>query len=938
MTSFDSSVTMQVLIPAGMPAEGVWNALVHFHNVSPVSLISSPAGTVALVPSCYRQTLLARSRKKVPFYMIVDANKEEMHRCGFTYIFREDHPMHFVAVQNFAPFVAPRPPPQQPLPALKAPPQQVQIVEAEQTCAVPMSEAQAGVRIALCLAIRRARRLATATKAAVESKDIAEKETLKATRKLRKLKSKHEKLKEEASEDRESKENLLKSLQTVLNERDQAITERDAVQRAYEEIKALPVATAVETSSGDEIQNADSVKTKQNAKATKALRSLKNYRNMHQLVSFLAIHNKTLKACVESTMKDQRSAEKAMDRLQQDYNRLEENHIKKESRFKKTISTMELRINEVRRSKARDSICCRLAVQLGVANDTELEEAITILLSVADEFGDEKKPPLAACIQFMQDLLNLAGKGRKNINGVPHIYCLYDYVKSFNEGRNLIDSLGLFRRAMELKNCDTLSKACLLLTQEGLNIQIGEYDATLADKPFSLEWTKNEKRDAFHYCMYKKSGPVKHKACVFEIMLTLQDREPLSLSEAAAMSSSIFNSVTRKLKADKKRVTHDQLLRLVRETCQLGWESRPYVIRCNKYAHALVAKRSMYDKPMWHLAGVELKNPETSIQLLTTMSFTFPHLEQLYKELVEAEGKYLADKHAMTIAALHEPLKNAELPWVTVEAYILTSSTKKLWDIVKDGSIEEAKRIFVHIFGCFSVGEAEITHMKKLMRDYCAARESYQAGHLPQIIVVDAKLKVNVTGDNWEKSVAEQLGYCQDDEFHTYADDYLHHIWTWVMKHRCFMHSDWRVSVRDSRMSSSKKIESTVLESHVSALKDKDSESPPKKMKKRKKRKKKKSRKEETSESNREVVCNTIENFIAAVNKGMASFEEEGLMSHDDIASLRHTTELMNSKVKKVKNSSWPQERKDSVDETLDLDSIDEALHLCNTTVGDAFL
>lgn len=908
MTSFDSSVTLHVLIPVAMPADGVWNAFVHFHGVSPGSLISSPAGTVALVPSCYRQTLLARSRKKTPFYMIVDANKEEMYRCGFTYIFREDHPMHFVAVQNLAPFVAPRPP-QQPVPALEAPPQQVEIVEAaEQTCAVPMSKAQAGVRIALCLAIRRARRLAKATKAAVESKDTAEKETLKATRKLRKLRLKHEKLREEAEEDRESKENLLKSLQTVLNERDQAISERDTMQRAYEKIKALPVATAVKTPSEDEMQAPESEKDKETLKLCKALRSFKKYKSMDQLLSFLATHNKTLKACVDSLMKEKRSLEKAMDRLQQDYNRLEKSQLSRDEKYKQQISAMEMKINEVRRSKARDLICSRLAVQFGVADDVELEEAVTVLLCVAEEFrGTKDLPPLAACIQYMQNLLDLVGRGGKNTNDVPYIYCLYDYLKFFNEGRNLIDALGLFSRAMELKNCDTLSKACLLLTQEGLNIQIGEYKAELKDKPFSLEWTKNEKRDAFHYCMYKKAGPVNHKVSVFECMLTLQDREPLNLSEAAAMSSSIFNSVTRKLKAENRRVTHEELLRLVRQTCQLGWENRPYVIRCNKYAHALVAKRSMYDKPMWHLAGVELKNPETSIQLLTTMSIKFPHCkEEIHKKLVEAEGKYLADKHVMTIAALHEPLKNAELPWVTVEAYILTSSTKKLWDIVKDGSIEEAMRILVHIFGCFSVGEAEITHMKKMMHSYCAAKESYEAGELPQVIMVDVNLKVNVTGDNWEKSVAEQMGYCQDNEFPTYADDYWHHIWTWVMKHRCFMHGDRHVSLRDVRL---RPIENIIMNSHLSALKDEHTAELEKGKKRRKKRRKKKSKKEAAEAKVRAKVCDTMENFISAVNKGMESFEEEGLLSPEDVASLQRTTQLVNSKVKKMQ---WWQETKET--------------------------
>ena len=212
--------------------------------------------------------------------------------------------------------------------------------------------------------------------------------------------------------------------------------------------------------------------------------------------------------------------------------------------------------------------------------------------------------------------------------------------------------------------------------------------------------------------------------------------------------------------------------------------------------------------------------------------------------------------------------------------------------------------------------------MQAMMRNYKSARQSFLDGNLPQTLVVDANLKIEVKGDNWEKSVAEQLGFVQDGEFPTLEDDYWHHIWWWVAKHRCFMHQNWHVKVRNTQSTmKSKVIESLIADSKLAQLGRNTlsrmenggevvDESEVKKKRKKKKKKKPKDK------SSRALLCDTVENFITAVNKGMTSFEDEGLMSKDDIASLKHTTNLMNRKVKRLK---WCGEKKDSENDCVNL-------------------
>ena len=384
---------------------------------------------------------------------------------------------------------------------------------------------------------------------------------------------------------------------------------------------------------------------------------------------------------------------------------------------------------------------------------------------------------------------------------------------------------------------------------------------------------------------------------LLELMITLQESQPVSISRAGSRIYIIFLNLLRELPCQESsaKFTHKDLLRFMFAKCQLLWQGRPCLIKCKDANEAMRATRAVARPPIaspYQLAGVEIQNPK-STETLARMAKQWPNYSaEDERALREAEGEYLFKQHMVTLASVQDPLKNAAYPWCTVTTYMSLQLSSKLWDIVLlNHDIDNARKILVCIFGCGRVSNEQIQRLRQILHNYARAAGSYikSEGALVQRIKVTSDVQVIVDPANshsWYAQVGTQLG-CPYASENTTDQEYWHFIGMSIARKVCDISSDWHLSVQDRGGEMLK-----AAPAHF---------------------------------------------FMQTVNDGLRKAEEEGHMSEGDIAELRETAESLRKKIKiaELRGALAPgcklgiSERKDSVD---------DAIRACTKQAGSVFL
>lgn len=851
----DTNKTVHVLVPGTSHGASTWDAFTHRYGVPVDGVMSTHLGVVVFVPvagegnagNLRKLSRLARAPIPTPanpLFIIPDARPEEMALYGFDYRFAEGHPMHYIGKIETAVFVAPPPAPN---------------IEEEETTKKHAAK-KIGFWFVRMSRRRMARELENVRKQLSAETRAKEKQVLRLKTALKKEKQALKKEKQalnDAHKKTESDRDQL--LQNVLCERDSARRERDdalkqasGAAKALERMNAVPVVTAVTTDTSD---------AQEHKAAFDTLSKFSKYRKLDQLLSFVHKHNKNLKAELKSLVNDNKRLEKQCHRLETDH------HAKIES-LKKTLKAMQIQVSETKRFETYARICAKLMEMTGARNGNHLENILKPLYEVASDFTDFGGcPPLAAFICCISKMRRLIGRFTTD-SGVqtPSLFALYSVLEGFNEKQNTVDALTVLSTAMRLKGCDTLSSVSVKFSNPSLMIEVGGYDATLSEKAVPKVWTEESKKDAYHFCMHHTCKSVGNNS-LLEIMLALQDAQPVSISRAGSRIYMIFLNLLEEVSYQEcgAKFTHLDLLRFMFAKCELFWRGRPCVIKCKDVNEATRATRALGSPPIaspFQLAGVPLQAPESAV-ILARMAKQWPNYSpEDEKTLVESEGKYLTEKHMFTLACVQDPLGSAAHPWCTTRTYMSLRITDKLWDIViLDQNIENARKILVCIFGCGRVSNRQIEHLRQILHNYARAAGSYirSKGALVQRIKVTNDIQVVIDPANpqsWHAQIATQLGCPYASATDTTDQEYWHFIAMTVAKKVCDISSDWHLSVQDRAVVKKPKIWTA-----------------------------------------KDGLATPAQVFMQTVNDGLRKAGEEGQMSESDIAELRETAESLQTKL-----------------------------------------
>jgi len=857
----DTKKIVHVLVPGTSHGASVWDAFTHCYKVQVTGVMATDLGVVVFVPvtgagnADNLRTLSKAARAPIataanPLFIIPDARPEEMAAYGFDYRFSEGHPMHYIGKIERVVFVAAPPAP-----------------EIED---VATTKKNAAWKIAfwfLRLSRRRmARELENVRKqlsAETRAKDqqaLQLKTTrgqIKTTRgQIKNTQKENQRLKKTCQATEKDRDQLLETVQNVLSERDLARRERDGALKqageaaeAFQRMKAVPVATAVET---------DVSKAQEHKKAYDALSRFSKYDSLDQFASFAACwHNKNLKDLLKSLVSDNKRLEKQCRRLETDH------HSKLES-LKKTLKAMQIQVGETKRFETYARICAKLMEKTGTRNGSQLENILKPLYNVASDFQDFGGcPPLAAficCISKMRRLI-----GRFTIDSgvkTPSLFALFNALEGFNEGHNTVGALTMFSTAMRLKGCDSLSSASVKFTNPCLMINVGGYNAALSEQPIPPVWTEDSKKDAYQYCMNHTCKSVGANS-LLEFMLALQEAQPVSISRAGSRIYMIFLNLLEEVSSQEydAEFTHLDLLRLMFAKCELFWQGRPCLIKCKDANEAARATRALGCPPItsiYSIAGVNLQTPE-SAEILARMAKQWPNYSlDDEKALIKSEGEYLARNHFFTLACVQDPVGSAKFPWLLAKTYVSLRITDKLWDIVMlDKNTDNARKVLVGIVGCGRVSDQQIERLRQVLHNYARAAGSYNRskGALAQRIKVTKDIQIVVDPANlqsWHAQIATQLGCPYAMATDTTDQEYWHFICMSVAKKVCDISSDWHFSVQDRG-----------AEKPTTAR-----------------------------------VVTPAQAFMQTMNDGLRKAGEEGQMSESDISKLRETAESLQNKIK----------------------------------------
>ena len=882
----DTNKTVHVLVPGTSHGASTWDAFTHCYGVPVTGVMSTDRGVVVFVPvagagnaeNLRKLSRLARAPIPTPanpLFIIPDARPEEMAAYGFDYRFSEGHPMHYIGKIQGVVFVAAPPAPE---------------IEDEATTKKNAAQKKIGFWFVRLSRRRMARELENVRKqlsAETRAKDQQALQLKTAIGQIKNTQRENQRLKKTCQGTESSRDQLLVTLQNVLSERDSARQERDDALKqageaaeAFQLMNSVPIATAVET---------DVSEAQEHKMAYDALSKFSKYDSLDQLASFVHKHNKKLKALLKTLIGDNK-------RLAKQCHRMETDHHAKLNSLKKTLKAMQIQVSETKRFETYARICAKLMASTGAKNGKHLETILEPMYEIAQEFKDfGGRPPLSGFILWTKTISGLIGKGKSKHWKVPKLFALYNELHKMQEGNNTVDALHVFNMAMEQCGCTRLSDASVKLAKPFLVVDVGNYDATLSGKALPEVWSGESKRKLYQFCMHHTCDFIGDNS-LLEIMLTLQDAQPLSISRAA---SAIYMVLKNTLNTPHGLKTHKDVLRCVFLKCQAGWQKRPFLMKCKSVSDAAIASRALCVRACFQVGGVEIRNYAVTVPALARMARCWPDYNTDDYELVmKYEGDFLAEKHLFTLAALADPLKNAAFPWCTLHAYMQVQNTEMLWNIVLfSESMYDAKRILTRIVGNRYVTNNQVAKF----RQECCALKAFKVCYnkdsdKPQKILLKTGKLIEVSGPRWEKSVATQMG-CPYPIVSTTDDEYWNFIYQWVGKEICDFQSDWHLSVGSSRTAED-------LAGDLAQVK-----TPP--------------------VSPKLSGATPAEHFMQTVDAGLRKAKERGLMSKKDIAELQATADRMHAKVKFLDLRSGCRERKDS---------LSEAVGACNEVAGDAFL
>lgn len=904
----DTNKTVHVLVPRTSHGASVWDAFTHCYKVKVTAVMCTDRGVVAFIPiagagntgNLRKLSRLARAPIPTaanPLFIVPDARPEEMAAYGFDYRYNEEHPMHYIGKFERT-IVTPPPAPE---------------IEDEAT-----TKKHAAQKIAFWFVRLSRRQKAQELSAMTRAKDQQALRLKNACGQIKTVQKEKQRLKKTCQATEKDRDQLLKTVQNVLSERDSARRERDDALKqageaaeAFELMNAVPVATAVETdvseaSAGDE--------------ALRALSKFSKYDSLDQLASFVHKHNRKLKASLKTLIGDNKRLEKQCRRMETDH------HAKLQS-LKKNLKAMQIQVSETKRFETYARICAKLMAMTGAKNGKRLEEILEPLYEIAQEFKDfGGRPPLAGFILWARSISDLIGKGRSQHWKVPKLFALYNELEKMQERHNTVDALHVFNVAMEQIGCRRLSEAAVKLAKPSLVMEVGRYDAALAGKPLPEVWSEETKSELYHFCMHHTCDFIGDNS-LLEIMVSLQDTQPLNISRAASAIYVVLNHTLSMIQRSELSLpvnTHEDFLRCVFLKCQAGWQKRPYLMKCKSPSDAAIASRALCIRSCCHLGGIQIRNYRITVPALARMARCWPDYDTKdYELLLEYEGDFLTEKHLFTLAALADPLKNAAFPWCTLHAYMQIQKTEMLWEIVLSSqSMYDAKRILMRIVGNRYVANDQIARF----RQECLALKAFKMCYNedndePQKILLKPDNLIEVSGPSWEKSVATQMG-CPYPNVETTIDEYWNFIYQWIGKEKCDFQSDWHLSAGSSQTAED-------LAGELAQVKTPPVSPQMKAATPAEQMNMVQVHKVRVSDSPRMKGASPAEHFMQTVDAGLRKAKEAGLMSKRDIQELQATADSLHAKIKFVDIGSGCKERKDSVS---------DAVWACNKTAGDAFL
>lgn len=882
MVHFDSRLTMHVLVPKTTHVASVWDAMTHCYKTSVLGIIASRHGIVVLVPSTFARNLhrVARNERPTatnPLYIIPDAGVEEMVMHGFDYRYNDGHPMQYIGIHQA---VVVNPPAASAAPAeapAKAPPAESEFARRK----------RAATKIALFFAIAgnrakrreldRAHDAMLKTQALMEQKleqlSVIQDQTMDAMRKTaQRMEKERSTLKKKIHATERDRDQLVSTMQNVIGERDKARSDAALWRERAQKIKAvpaIPVAPAAPAIPDDSEADAKAkAKAKEHKEAFLALNKFSKYKSIAQLLSFCNKHNKNLKTEVMSVMTENKKVWKQC-------NRMEKEHADKLKSLQSSLKVMKVQVEEARRFEIMKRICYKLIKMSGAKDSKQLEILLEPLYEVAQEFKDfGGRPPLAGFILWAKTISDYIGTGKSQHWKVPKLFALYNELTKFNEGHNTVDAMHVLNVAVEQKGLTSLSAASVRLAKPSLVVDVGSYDRDMANKPLPKSetiWTKEYSAQLYQFCLHHTCDFTGNSS-LLEIVLSLQDSQPPNISKAASEIHIVFANVVKSFTAPEEFMegfTPEHFLHSVFTKCQARWQHRPFLMKCNSAACAVIASRALCLRSYFQVAGVEVRDCKTTPAMLVRIASQFPeYSREDYELLVEKEGEHLAAKHMFTVAAIKEPLKNAAFPWCTKHVYMMLQQTYLLWDIVTSSeNFQDARKILMRIIGTGYVTDEQIQrfrHESARLRSFKILYRPDDTTSKHNRIAMTKDLEIKVSGSSWERSVAEQMG-CDYPDIHTTDDEYWNFIYQWVGKHMCDFCSDWHLSVAPGMN----------LEENASV---KTPPATPKRLLKASPR-------------------TPAEHFMQTVEKGLQRAKENGSMSRKDIAELQATANSLNAKI-----------------------------------------
>lgn len=877
MVHIDSRVTMHVLVPKTTHATSVWDAFTHCYKATPIGVLVSSYGVVVILPSAFARCLhrVARNERPTrenPLFIIPDAGVEEMSMHGFDYRYNSGHPMQFIGVRHTV-VVQPAAAPSKVSEDASA--------TAGSSCAASDADSErarrkrAATKIALFFAIAGNRAKRRELRAASDAlATMTRRENQLALRiqaafdKIKTMEKDRLTLKDKIHTTEKDRDQLVSTMQNVINERDKARSDAALWRERAQNIKAVPAIPVAPAAPAIPDDGEADAKAKEHKEAYIALNKFSRYKSIAQLLSFCDKHNKTIKTEIMSVMNENKKVWKQC-------NRMEKEHADRLKSLQSNLKGMKVQVEEAKRFEVMRRICRKLIDMTGAKDPKHLETILAPLYEVAQEFKDfGGRPPLAGFILWAKTISDYIGTGKSQHWKVPKLFALYNELTKFNEGHNTVDAMHVLNVAVEQKGLTSLSAASVRLAKPSLVVDVGSYDRGMANKPLPKSetiWTKEYSAQLYQFCLHHTCDFTGNSS-LLEIVLSLQDSQPPNISKAASEIHIVFANVVKSFTAPEEFMegyTPEHFLHSVFLKCQARWQHRPFLMKCNSAACAVIASRALCLRSCFQVAGVEVRDCKTTPPLLVRIASQFPeYSREDYELLVENEGEHLAAKHMFTVAAIKEPLKNAAFPWCTKHVYMMMQQTHLLWDIVTSSeNFQDARRILMRIIGTGYVTDEQIQrfrHESARLRSFKILYRPEDTTSKHNRIAMTKDLEIKVSGSFWERSVAEQMG-CDYPDIHTTDDEYWNFIYQWVGKHMCDFCSDWHLSVAPG----------VNLEETASV------KTPPA------------SPKRPLTPGPR----TPAEHFMQTVEKGLQRAKENGSMSRKDIAELQATANSLNAKI-----------------------------------------